>query len=90
MLETVVTAVAFGDEVMQIQYLEAASQSSAGSLEESLTVQLNKKTGALAEEIKEALVEIIDDYKLHLRNPPEHIGGGGNRFLGSDEDEAVD
>lgn len=86
-LEMIVTGVFFGEDQVQIQYMEARNQSPSGSLEESLTVQLDGKTAALVEEIKEALVDVVDQYKLSLRNPPDALHGpGGNRFLEDDDD----
>jgi len=83
--DTLVMSVSFGQEQIQIQYAEIQNQSPNGTIEESLTMNLDEKTERLVDEIREALAEIIDDYKISLRNPPEVVKG--NRFLGDDDDD---
>ncbi len=84
-MDTTITGVAFGQDQIQIQYLEQARQGTSGGIEETLTLDMDEKTLRLTAEIKEALVEIIDQFKLSLRNPPEQLGTGLNRFMDDDD-----
>ena len=82
---TVVMAVAFGDQQIQIGFLDKKDQSAHGSIEQTLVVDLSEKDQVLIDDIQEALVEIVDNYKTSLRQPPETIERK-NRFS-RDEDE---
>jgi hypothetical protein len=86
---TVVTAVAFGNEQVQIGFLDKGDQSAHGSIEQTLVVELSEKDRVLMVDIQDALVEIIDNYKTSLRQPPDTIERK-NRFSRDEDDEDDD
>lgn len=86
MMDIIVTGVMFGQEEIQIQYMDMSKQGPKSSLGETLTLELDERSERLTEEIREALIEIIDAHAVSLRNPPERIDGG-NRFLREELDE---
>ena len=86
---TIITAVAFGQDQVQIGFLDKQDQSAHGSIEQTLVVELSDSDQALVVDIQEALVEIIDRYKTSLRQPPDTIERK-NRFSRDDDDEDYD
>lgn len=87
---TIVTAVAFGDQQVQIGFLDKKDQSAIGSIEQTLVVELDDKDQALVVDIQEALVEIIDNYKITLRQPPDTIERKNRFSRDEDDDEDYD
>lgn len=83
---TVVLGVVFGDQQVQIAFLDKKDQSAHGSIEQTLVVELDDKDQALVFDIQEALIEIIDNYKTSLRQPPDTIDRK-NRFSRDEDDD---
>jgi len=83
---TIITAVAFGEDQIQIGFMDMADQSPTGSIEQTLLTELTDKDKLLVRDIQEALVEIIDNYKTAKRNPPDVIERT-NRFKRDDDED---
>lgn len=86
---TVIMGVVFGDQQIQIAFLDKKDQSAHGSIEQTLVVEIDEKDQALVVDIQEALIEIIDKYKTSLRQPPDTIERK-NRFSRDEDDEDDD
>lgn len=86
MMPILVTGVAFGQDQIQINFMEQKHQTSNGSLDQTLVLTLSDKDAQLVAEIQEALVEIIDGYWVSLRRPEAEEEPRRNRFLESEED----
>lgn len=86
MIDPLITSVAFGEDHIQINFMEQSDQSQWGTLEQSLLLNLEEDDGELVMDIQEALGELIDNYKLKLRNPPDKIERK-NRFSRDEEDD---
>lgn len=86
-MDTIITGVMFGQDEIQISFLELADQNSMGSLEQTLLYALAEPDIDLVKDIQEALIEIIDRYKTSLRQPPETIERRKNRFARDEDDD---
>lgn len=85
---TIVTAVAFGQDQIQISFIEQRHQTAKAALDQTLVLEMSDKDRQLVNEIQEALVEIIDNYWVGLRHPEPEPDPPTNRFLrGDDRDE---
>ena len=85
-METIITGVAFGQDQIQINYLKSENQGASGGIEEILTMDVKEaRTKVLVSDIQEALVALVDEFFLSLRNPPDQIRS--NRFLADDVEE---
>jgi hypothetical protein len=87
--DLVVTSVAFGQEQIQINYMEQKHQTPDASLDQTLVYTLTERDSRLVAEIQEALNEIIDSYWVSLRHPtPSPVEEPRqNRFLDGSEDD---
>jgi hypothetical protein len=83
----IVTGVAFGQDQIQISYLEAKHQTADSSLDQTLVYGIEGRDARLVAEIQEALCEIIESYWISLRNPkpPDPESPTRNRFLDEDD-----
>lgn len=79
-----VAGVMFGQDQIQIQFMEQRHQTTNGSIEQTLIVNLTPKDQRLVDDIQEALADLVDNYLVSLRNPPETIDRRSNRFLDDD------
>ena len=86
MMPILVTGVVFGQDQIQISFMEQKHQTAKASLDQTLVVTLSEKDAQLVAEIQEALVEIIDRYWVSLRHPEPEEEPRRNRFLEDDED----
>jgi hypothetical protein len=88
-VHTIISGVMFGQEQVQVSFLDKQDQSAHGSIEQTLVVELSESDQALIIDIQEALIEIIDKYKTSLRQPPDTIERK-NRFSRDEDDEDDD
>lgn len=73
-----ITGIVFGAEAMQIGFVENRHQSEKGGIEQSLTI-LTRGLEPLVEDIQEVLAEVVDNYMIECRNPPEDLPAGSAR-----------
>lgn len=78
--ELVVTSIIFQPEVLQIGFFERGDQAEDGGLEQILTIAVGEYE-SLIDEIQQAIAEdIIEDFKLRKRKPPENLPAAASRL----------
>ena len=81
--EIVVTSILFQPEVVQIGFFERGDQDETGGLEQILTIAIGEYENLL-DEIQQAVAEdIIEDFKMKKRNPPDTLPAAASRLTRS-------
>ncbi len=73
--DILINSVVFGEEALQISYLDKSEQTEEGGFEHMLTISLQGYE-ALVSDIQSALGGVIEEFHLKLRNPPDEIPSG--------------
>jgi hypothetical protein len=73
--DVIVTAIQFGDEVINIQYAERRKQSQFGGVIESATYEVDYIEEDV-EELQQNAVDLVDTILRLIRNPPPMKKGG--------------
>lgn len=86
--EIMVMGVMFGEEAVQINFIEKKHTTKKGGIEQALTIS-REDINDLIVDIELALAEVIEDYFLDLRDPPEVLPTRSRFSRDADEDDPV-
>ena len=75
--DMLILSVVFGAESIQVSFLERRLQSDRGGIESTLFIASDDYAD-LINDIQDALTEVVDDYIVELRNPPEVLPAAGS------------
>lgn len=82
--DVVITAVQFGDEGIEIQYFEKRDQGKSVGIFKTMA----RTTGGFEEvisDIQDALIEMVEEGGVTLRNPPQSLASAKERIFRGDE-----
>jgi len=83
MSDVTVSGVSFGaDDVVRIEFYEQRHSTDDGMVDQVLQMRVrDPKVAVMLADVQEVLAEIVDDYFVALRNPPDLIEGSAHDRL---------
>ncbi len=70
-----IMSVEFGSEGIRISYIDRTLQTEKGGIETALNIDLDG-IGGLVADIKQALADVVEDFMVSIRNPPDTLPAG--------------